>query len=234
MAMDTKEGKWLLINWEDKLKHTLIPFVPKKIETHHLTLTTILWSALIILFSWFARGNIHWLWAVSTMIFFQYITDLLDGEIGRQRNTGLIKWGFYMDHFLDYVFLCAIIIGYAILLPAGYYLELLFIFSLFTAFMVNSFLSFGATNKFKISYLGFGPTEVRLLFIIINALIIIFGKTYLAFALPYVLILALLGLVFVVYRSQKIIWALDMEIKNSGKKELFKRKPSGKKKAKKK
>jgi phosphatidylglycerophosphate synthase len=32
-----------------------------------------------------------------TVIVFQYITDLLDGEIGRKRNTGLIKWGFYMD-----------------------------------------------------------------------------------------------------------------------------------------
>ena len=102
-AGDQKKGNSLLGTAETKLKNFLVPFVPKKVETYHLTMTTVLWSALIILFSYLAIGNINWLWGVSLMIFFQYITDLLDGEIGRRRNTGLIKWGFYMDHFLDYI-----------------------------------------------------------------------------------------------------------------------------------
>lgn len=116
-----------------------------------------------------------------------------------------------MDHLLDYVFLCSIIIGYALLLPSTYYLELLFILSLFGAYMVNSFLALGATGNFRISYLGLGPTEIRLLFIIINTLLVFYGKTYLAFAVPYVMIFALLGLIFVVYKTQKEIWEIDMK-----------------------
>jgi hypothetical protein len=47
----------------------------------------------------------------------QYVTDHYDGKIGKYRNTGLVRWGYYMDHLLDYVFLCSIIIGYAFILP---------------------------------------------------------------------------------------------------------------------
>jgi len=99
---DKKFGRSIFHTGETKLKNWLVPKVPKCIETYHLTLTTVLWSLLIIVFSFLARYNIHWLWLVSLMIVFQYLTDLLDGEIGRRRNTGLIKWGFYMDHFLDF------------------------------------------------------------------------------------------------------------------------------------
>jgi hypothetical protein len=36
----------------------------------------------------------------------QWFTDCLDGALGRYRDTGIPKWGYYMDHFLDFVFMC--------------------------------------------------------------------------------------------------------------------------------
>ena len=210
---DKKKGLSILGNLELKLRSKLVPLVPKNIQTYHLTLMTILWSLIIVVSGFLAKYNINWLGLTSLMILFQYLTDLLDGEIGRQRKTGLIKWGFYMDHFLDYIFLCSILIGYSFLLSGNNIYILFFILALFGAFMVNSFLSFAATNEFKISYLGIGPTEVRLIFIIINALLILFGKTYMVKALPYVLIISTLGLIVVVYRTQKYIWRLDMKNK---------------------
>jgi phosphatidylglycerophosphate synthase len=209
-AGDKKAGQSLLHGPETRFKNWLIPMVPRGIETYHLTVTTVLWSLLIIVFSFFARYNIHWLWVVSVMIFFQYVTDLLDGAIGRMRNTGLVKWGYYMDHFLDYIFLCSILIGYSLILPDQYKYILFFILALFGAFMANSFLSFATTNEFKIAYLKIGPTEIRLIFIIVNTLLIIFGKTYLARALPFVLAGSTFGLFVVVYRTQKILWKIDM------------------------
>ncbi len=131
------------------------------LETYHLTLTTQLWCTLIIAFSFLARYRIHFLWVVSFSIFGQYITDLLDGEIGRRRNTGLIKWGYCMDHFLDYLFLCSILIGYGLMVADYNKYMLFYILALFGAFMVNSFLSFAATGQFRISYMGVGPTEIR-------------------------------------------------------------------------
>src|SRR5688572_16316355 len=74
--------------------------IPRWLETYHLTMLTLVWSILIPLFGALARTNIHWLWMVSVMIVLQYITDLFDGAVGRLRGTGLVRWGFFMDHFL--------------------------------------------------------------------------------------------------------------------------------------
>jgi phosphatidylglycerophosphate synthase len=211
---DQKEGVWLLHGAEGRLRDFLVPLVPPWLETYHLTLSTVLWSGLIIVFGWLsAHHGMDWLWGTSVCIVLQYITDLLDGSIGRSRNTGLIKWGFYMDHFLDYFFLCAILIGYGFLLPDDQKYILFFVQALLGGYMVQSFLSFAATNTFKIAHMRIGPTEIRILFILINTLLIIFGKTYLAAALPYALGFSTLGLCLVVYDIQKIIWELDMENK---------------------
>lgn len=212
-AGDKKKGESIFYGIENKFRDKYVSKIPPYIETYHLTLTTILWSLLIIFFSFLAKENLHWLWGVSVCIFLQYITDLFDGAVGRFRKTGLIKWGYYMDHFLDYIFLCSILIGYSFILPIEFMYILLFILAIFGAFMVNSYLSFAATNEFKIAYLKIGPTEVRLIFIIINTLLIIFGKTYMAKALPYILGFSIIGLIIVVYRTQKYIWKMDMKNK---------------------
>ena len=212
-AGDKKKGTSILAVPEGWLKSKLLPLVPSWIETYHLTASTVLWGFGVIAFSFLARYNIRFLWGASVMIFLQYITDLLDGAIGRQRDTGLVKWGYYMDHFLDFFFLCCIIIGYGFLVPARFMYILLFILALFGSFMVNSFLSFSATNAFRISYFGIGPTEVRIVFIAVNTLLILFGKTYLTSALPYVLGFGTMGLFITVYRTQQKIWAIDMKEK---------------------
>ena len=211
---DKKEGTWLLANAETRFKNWLVPKVPKNVETYHLTMTTVLWCALIIFFSFLARYNVHFLWVVSIAIFGQYVTDLLDGEVGRRRNTGLIKWGYYMDHFLDYLFLCSILIGYGLMVEDQNKYLIFYILALFGAFMVNSFLSFAATGAFKIAYMGIGPTEVRLIFILANTLIIFFAHTFeIARILPYVLAGSTFALFVTVYQTQKLLWKIDMENK---------------------
>jgi phosphatidylglycerophosphate synthase len=99
------------------------------------------------------------------------------------------------------------------MLPDSYKYLQFFLLAIFGAFMVNSFLAFAASNKFRISYLGIGPTEVRLMFIAVNTLLIFLGKTHLAGALPYVLVASVFGLCVVVYRTQKELWQIDMEAK---------------------
>ena len=210
---DKKVGASFLAPWENRLKAWLLPRVPKQIETYHLTLSTIIWCMVIIAASFLAKHNMHWLWLSSAMIAMQYLTDLLDGAVGRQRDTGLVKWGYYMDHFLDYIFLCSILIGYSLLLPDAFKYRLFFIMAFFGAFMVNSFLSFAATSEFKISYLGIGPTEVRIVFILVNTALILLGKTYMLRALPYVLCGATFGLFVTVYRTQRELWDIDMRAK---------------------
>jgi uncharacterized membrane protein len=75
--------------------------------------------------------------------------------------------------------------------------------------MINAYLAFAVTNKFKVTYFGIGPTEVRLVFIILNALIIIFGKIYIVWFLPYVAVISLIALILIVYQTQKYMRDLD-------------------------
>ena len=75
--------------------------VPSFVSTRHLTLMTLFWSAFLFYF------NNNWI-AMSILIFLQRVTDTWDGAIGRERNEGYVKWGYFVDHFLDWVFLCCI------------------------------------------------------------------------------------------------------------------------------
>ena len=212
---DKKVGKSLLSGLENRFKYWAVPKLPPFIETYHLTLMTLLWSIINVVLGFFVKTNLHVLWFVSLMILFQYITDLFDGELGRQRDTGLIKWGFYMDHFLDYLFLCSLVfVGYMIS-PPGLEIWYFALVVILGAFMVNSFLSFAATNQFEIYYYGIGPTETRLIIILINVYIIFFTTKYFFILLPLVVCLCLIGLIINTYQIQKKLWVIDMEIKNN-------------------
>lgn len=211
---DKKVGASLLSPWENRFKYWAVPKIPSFIETYHLTLMTLVWSAANIVFGFWAKKSLCCLWLVSLMIVFQYVTDLFDGELGRQRNTGLIKWGFYMDHFLDFLFLCSLVfVGYMIS-PPGLEIWYFVLVVILGAFMVNSFLSFAATNAFEIYHFGIGPTETRVLFILINTFIILFGTGSFDILLPLAVVLCGIGLIINTFQIQKKLWQIDMEAKD--------------------
>jgi phosphatidylglycerophosphate synthase len=195
---------------ERRLAPLVIPRIPSWLETYHLTMLTLLWSLLILVFSFLSARNIRWLWLVSVMILLQWVTDHYDGKIGKHRNTGLVRWGYYMDHLLDYFFLCSVIIGYSFILPERSRFQLLLLLALFAAYDFSTFLAFSALNELKISHLKFGPTEFRAALIVINALLIFFGTRYMISGLKWVNAGAAVGLVFLIYGTQMKIWELDM------------------------
>jgi archaetidylinositol phosphate synthase len=207
--------KSLLAVPEKRFINYLTPKFPGWIEGYHLTLLTIPWSAGLIGFGMLAAGDPRWLHASSVMLFLQWFTDCFDGALGRYRDTGIPRWGFYMDHFLDFVFMCSVFIGWSFLFT-GLDRTLFWFMSLgMGALMINSFLSFGATGDFKITYLRTGPTEMRLYFIIINTLIASFGVALVQTTLPYLFSGFVVGICIIVYRTQKYIWRMDMAEKEA-------------------
>jgi len=206
----SKAGSSLLSPLERRLSRRAVPHIPAWLETYHLTMLTLAWSALVVLFGYLARGDRRWLWASSAMVVCQYLTDHFDGKVGRARGTGLVKWGFYMDHLLDYVFLASLLAGYAFILPERAHLHLLLVLAVAGGFMVNSFLSFAATGRFHISHLRMGPTEFRLAIVVLNALLVAYGPRRMEKALPYVAAVGLALLCVLVYRTQREIWRRDM------------------------
>lgn len=211
----TKTNTSFLTPFERRLATVVLPKIPSWLETYHLTMLTLLWSSLILLFSYLAARDLRWLWGVSAMVALQYVTDHYDGKIGKYRGTGLVRWGYYMDHLLDYVFLCSVIIGYAFILPERSRYQILIMLAIFAGYEVSTFLAFAATDRLKISYLKFGPTEFRLALIVINGLLVQYGTGQMINSLRYVNIGAAIGLALMIYRTHKVVWALDMEQKNA-------------------
>lgn len=209
----SKSNTSFLTPFERRLAVRVLPRIPSWLETYHLTMLTLVWSGLILFFSYLAASDLRWLWGVSAMVAMQYVTDHYDGKIGKYRGTGLVRWGYYMDHLLDYLFLCSVIIGYAFILPERSRYQILIMLAIFAGYEVSTFLAFAATDRLKISYLKFGPTEFRVALIVINALLVQYGTRTMINGLKYVNIGAAIGLVLVVYRTHKVIWALDMKHK---------------------
>ena len=202
----------LLAPYERKLIDANVHRLPGWIEGYHLTLMTIPWSAGVIVFGYLAavEESLHWLWLSSLMLTLQWLTDCFDGALGRYRDTGIPKWGFFMDHFLDFIFVGSVFVGYSFLFESPSR-EIVYILMFVTsAFMVSSFLSFGASGEFKITYLHVGPTEIRISFIVINCLLIFFGTAWIGKILPWILLVAVLFLAVVVFRTQRYVWKLDM------------------------
>jgi len=209
----TKTNTSFLTPLERRLAIRVLPRIPNWLQTYHLTMMTLLWSGLILFFSFLAARNLRWLWMVSVMVFLQHVSDHYDGKSGKYRNTGLVRWGYYMDHLLDYVFLCSIIVGYSFILPDKSRYQILIMLAIFAGYEVSTFLSFAATDKLKISFLKLGPTEFRLAVIVINALLVEYGTRKMVNGLKYVNIGAAIVLAVMVYNTHKTIWEMDMKEK---------------------
>ena len=215
-----KAGESILGPWEKRFVSRWVGSVPKWLGTHHLTLLTIPWTGLVLASAWQVRetGNVHWFWGVSVAIVLQYLTDLFDGAVGRARDTGLVKWGFYMDHFLDYLFQCGLIVAYALIAQTEQNLYWWFfgILALTSGYMVNSFLRFAATNEFEIYFFGIGPTEIRIYFLALNAVIIILdpAREWFSIGVPTYACLLGFGLVVLTWKSHAKLWAIDMKAKH--------------------
>ncbi len=211
-AGDKKTGQSFLGPAERRFIDWGIPKIPKPILSHHLTSLTLLWSALTVLFGWFAADNLAWLHGVSVMVFLQWLTDSFDGSLGKYRKQGLVKWGFYMDHLLDLIFAGSMVIAYSFLVQAKW-LEFLFLVLLLVtcATMAVSFLSFAATNQFQIAYYGIGPTEIRIAYIALNTLVFVIGTEVFSWGVPVIVALNLAALIVLAAQTSKNLWAIDYE-----------------------
>ncbi|MFP4403755.1 MAG: CDP-alcohol phosphatidyltransferase family protein [Candidatus Woesearchaeota archaeon] len=204
---------------EIKITKYLANYVPSFIGTKTLTFIT-LFCSLFVFLSYFLSKNNKWFFLIASFwIVMQWIFDCLDGTIGRMRNQGFVRWGFYMDHFFDYFFMASIILGWLFVFPnQSTMIWILFLIS--SAFMMSFILIHDATKDLQkdlsTSFMGFSPIEFRLLIIFLNVLFLypvilnIFSKIII-----YLIFLLLILLVVIVYHNQKKLHEIDMNRKNA-------------------
>lgn len=171
----TKTSHSLLWPLEQKWITFLTPRLPRFLNGHNLTLLSLAWSLLAALTAYMAQSNVIWIWGMTIAILLQYITDCLDGAVGRYRNSGLARWGYVMDHFFDYIFLAALFVGYTFLVSDSFRLIPFALFIISAGFMFYTCLTYAISREFPMSSFLVGPTESRIFLIIFNTVFFFFG-----------------------------------------------------------
>ena len=132
-----------------------------------MTITGIFGALVITIGYGLSQFHPAFLWLSTLGFIINWFGDSLDGTIARYRHIERPKYGFYIDHVSDVLTEIIIILGLG-LTP---YIRFSIASMLCIAYIAMSVLVYVRMNvmgEFKISYGKLGPTEVRLLAIILN------------------------------------------------------------------
>ena len=171
MPTGTREMRFLLAEPEGRMLRALAAQVPRSIRSNHLTAIGMIGAAGAGVAYALTTYNPVWLWVASAMLVVNWLGDSLDGTLARVRGTQRPKYGYYLDHVVD-AFSTAVIglgIGLSPYVELGLALGLVVVY---LALSINVYLESSVFGVFKISYGRIGPTEVRLLLIVLNTLVI--------------------------------------------------------------
>ena len=176
-ANSKRELTFLLANVERPVLLWLAPRVPRTIRSNHLTALGTLGAVGTGFAYALTKYDARWLWVASAMLLVNWLGDSLDGTLARFRNTQRPKYGYYLDHVVDAF--STTVIGLGIGLSP--YVDLAIALGLvvvYLALSINVYLESSVFGVFKISYGRIGPTEVRLLLIILNTLLLLFPRPH--------------------------------------------------------
>lgn len=115
--------------------------------------------------------SINWLWLTIAGLFVNWFGDSLDGTLARVRNAQRPVYGYYLDHTMDVVNEILMFVGLG-LSPLVHLNIALAAFICYLALTLNVSMNTHLRGEFKLTYAKFGPTEFRLIIIVVCLLFI--------------------------------------------------------------
>jgi archaetidylinositol phosphate synthase len=159
----TARGEKRLLIW-------LAERMPRAVHSDHLT--TLAALAMVGAASAYAFAS-QWpaaLHLVNVCLFVNWFGDSLDGTVARVRNQQRPRYGFYVDHVIDCAGIALLVLGMAGSGLMSLTMALAFLVAYFLV-SLEVFLATYCLAHFKMSFLGFGPTELRILLAIGNLVV---------------------------------------------------------------
>ncbi len=150
--------------------HWLASRMPGWVTPNILTGVGLLAAILICVSYWLTNFDKLFLWLASFGFILNWFGDSLDGTLARYRKIERPKFGYFIDHSLDT--LTQLFIGLGIGLSP--YVSFKFaLFALIGYFMVSIhiYITNYVSGIFKLSYGKLGPTEFRVIVILVNTLV---------------------------------------------------------------
>ena len=142
----------VLNSLEKKVLVRMAKMQPRWMTSDILTFIGIVGSVIVAVGYALSNYDISWLWLASFGFVVNWYGDSLDGTLARVRSTQRPIYGFYLDHCVDGLTM-AVLVAYLLLSISVY---------------INAHLK----GEFKLTFAGMGPTEFRLIMIIVNTFFI--------------------------------------------------------------
>jgi archaetidylinositol phosphate synthase len=156
-----REHRSLLADSERRLLIAIAERLPPWINSDHLTLVGLVsMPVAAVAFALIPAAP----WSAAAFVFAlaaNWFGDSLDGTLARVRNQQRPRYGYYVDHVIDLIGTAALFAGIGV---SGLMHPSLAIAVVAAYFLVaaESYLTTHAAGVFRISFAGFGPTELRL------------------------------------------------------------------------
>ena len=180
------------------------------------TLTGIGIFASVLIFASFVLTNIHpgFLWLASLGVFLNWFGDSLDGTLARYRKIERPQYGFFVDHSVDAVSEVLVFLGVGLSPYVNFEVACLALIG-YLLLSTYVYLFTYVKGVFQISFARIGPTEIRLLAILANALVFFLGNpivpTKFGVVSLYDLIAGFLAIVLLLaFLVMSVVTALDL------------------------
>lgn len=151
--------------------------------------------------------SLHWLWLACLGLVMNWIGDSTDGTLARYRRIERPRYGFFVDSSSDLFSHPMTLVSVGISPCAHFAIGCLGAIAFLMGF-AYTMIGAHTRSKMRITYFGFGPTEIRASLLLGNLLVLAYGISYVpvGFALPpgfgrvttYDLVIALLAAAAVV------------------------------------
>jgi phosphatidylglycerophosphate synthase len=162
----TAESEKKLLIW---IAHRL----PTWINSDHLTALGFISLLAAGASYWYSSENDAGLWLVIVCLAVNWFGDSLDGTLARVRNQQRPRYGFYVDHICDALGAVALMCGMA---ASGFLIwpVAAAVLIAYLTLCIEVYLATYAVREFRVSFAGFGPTELRVV-ITIGNLALLYG-----------------------------------------------------------
>ena len=171
---------------------------PRWVTSDMMTFIGVLGAVVIAVGYILTSQNINFLWLSSLGFIINWYGDSLDGTLARVRNTQRPIYGYYLDHTVDAINEVMIFVGVG--LSGLMHLEIaLLALVMYLLMTINVSINAHLKKEFKLTYASMGPTEFRIIMIIINTVFatitplrefshsfVIFGSEFTFKALDYI------------------------------------------------
>jgi archaetidylinositol phosphate synthase len=157
-----RENESLLAAGERRLLELMAEHMPACVTSDHLTLLGLGAMLLAGAAYWAAGWDRRALLVVVLALAINWFGDSLDGTLARVRNRQRPRYGFYVDHVVDLVGTFFLLGGLAL---SGFMNPLVALGMLAVFLMVEAevYLATHVRGVFRMSFMRFGPTELRII-----------------------------------------------------------------------